>query len=138
MKKHGGIKPKNTKDEKRKAKKEKLVQTLNAKKEAQQLTGQPQEQIPFLQFQANGVRMGDLESILMKIDDTVLPGTAPTKEQQKRAAIDQMAAFYQSAAFNNDPTAAFSVAHDRLDQKTYENAMRAQREAERKAQEQSG
>ena len=102
------------KDEKRKAKREKLAKKLNAKKEAEALARAKANAPP-----PEPVSLGDFSHILDMIERTKVqvrdPNERAARTSVQKQSIEQMKAIYNDPAFISNPMAAFTVADNQLE-----------------------
>lgn len=119
-----------TKEDKRKARREKLANELNAKKEAQAQAAAQKDAPP-----AAPVTFGDDFARLLSAieqDTSGARGAHVDKRAQVQNAIAQMRAIYSDPAFVRNPMAAFDVANNQLDIQTQMHQQQMQAEAEQK------
>lgn len=118
-----------TKEDKRKARREKLANELNAKKEAQAQAAAQKDAPP-----APPVTFGeDFARLLSAIEqDTSGSRAHVDKRAQVQNAIAQMRAIYSDPAFAQNPMAAFDVTNNQLDIQTQMHQQQMQAEAEQK------
>ena len=122
-----------TKDEKRKARREKLTKTLNARKEAEALEA-AKKGAPPPQPVTFGAEFTDiLKSI--EADHVASSAQSVSKRESVRQAIEQQKAIFSNPAFIANPQVGFDVANNQLEAKILHQQQLQQQQQQQQQQE---